>query len=489
MYVITRYAPSPTGMPHLGGSRTALYNFLLAKHNGGKFLLRIEDTDRRRSTKEAEKAIIESLEWLGIRHDGEIVYQSTRTEIYQNHVADMLKRGTAFKCYESIESLQSRRNSGQSKREKAKDSNLSDSERQELQTQADELLAAFRSPWRDGGNPPSTDTPYTIRLRAPDKGSVAINDIIHGEITVRAKEIDDIVLLRADQTPTYLLAVVVDEVEMGITHIVRGDDHLLNTVRQSVIYEGLGWKIPQVGHLPLIHGTDGKKLSKRDAATNVLDYRTQGFLPEAMISYLTRLGWSYGNQEIFTMEKAITHFSLDSVHKSPARLDLDKLESVNEYFIRSCETNSLFQRVKPFLLEKCSLTARKEQLVKTALPVLKERASTLPKLSEMSSFLLVDRPIELNKKARKTVQRCGLERLSVISDSLTRLEDWNEISLQECLNFLCSSLNLTLGEVGSPIRASVTGGLPAPDLVHVLYWIGKNEVLLRIQDQLDIMQD
>lgn len=489
MDVITRYAPSPTGMPHLGGSRTALYNFLYAKHHGGEFRLRIEDTDRKRSSKEAEQAIIESLDWLGLKHDKSIVYQSTRTKIYQIHVEQMLKRGTAFKCYETIENLQKRREEGLEKRERSKQANLSDDERQELQEQADKLLAPFRSPWRDGDRLQPGNAPYTVRLRAPDEGTVQIDDTVHGTISVNAKEIDDIVLLRADRTPTYLLAVVVDEEEMDITHIIRGDDHLLNSVRQSVIYKGLGWKIPSITHLPLIHGSDGRKLSKREAATNVLDYRDRGYLPEALVSYLTRLGWSHGNQEIFSLEEAISLFDLGGIHKSPARLDLDKLDSVNAHFIRSSETERLFERVTPYIQQKVSLNAVKEQRIISALPLIKDRASTLPQLAEALSFLIVDRPIELNKKARKTIQKAGTNRLKLIEEHLSKIEDWNENSIQEGLNFLCSSQDLTLGEIGSPVRAAVTGGLPAPDLARVLNWIGRDEILLRIRDQLGTMED
>lgn len=489
MDVITRYAPSPTGMPHLGGSRTALFNFLFAKHHGGKFLLRIEDTDRKRSTKEAEKAIIESLQWLGIKHDDAIIYQSSRTELYQSHVANMIERGTAFKCYESIETLQSRRNEGLAKRDRSRDSTLSDDERQKLRDQANKLLAPYRSPWRNNERSPPKDTPYSIRLRAPDKGSVAINDTVHGSVSIDADEIDDLVLLRADQTPTYLLAVVVDELAMGITHIIRGDDHLLNTVRQSVIYQALEQKIPSVTHLPLIHSSDGRKLSKRDAATNVLDYRDRGYLPDAIVSYLTRLGWSHGNQEIFTLDEAISLFDLSAIHKSSARLDLDKLDSVNAHFLKSYPTEKLLELVKPYIRQNFELNSDFEQRVFSALPVVKERASTLPQLADVLSFLLIKRPIELNKKARKTIQKAGRVRLSMIKECLVEIKEWNDNSIKHALNSLCSSQNLTLGEIGSPIRAAVTGGLPAPDLNLVLNWIGKEEVLLRIQDQLSTIQN
>ena len=489
MNVVTRYAPSPTGMPHLGGTRTALYNYLFAKRHGGKFFLRIEDTDRKRSTKEAENAIIESLSWLGINHDDSILYQSTRTELYQQQVAEMLRRGTAFKCYETLENLQNRRNEGLAKRDRSKDTNLSDDERAQLRVEADKLLSPYRSPWRDSDRTQPPNTPYTVRVRAPDEGTIEINDTVHGTVSVNAKEVDDLILLRANQTPTYLLAVVVDEVDMGITHIIRGDDHLLNTARQSVIYDGLGWNLPSVTHLPLIHGPDGRKLSKRDNATNVLDYRERGYLAEALVSYLTRLGWSHGNQEIFSMEEAVSLFDIAGVHKSPARLDLDKLDSVNAHFLRSTETSELMELVKPYILPKVSLDEVKEQRVYSALPVVKERASTLPQLAEALSFLLLDRPIELNKKAQKTVQKAGVERLSIIHEKLSKIADWSENSVQEGLNFLCSSQNLTIGEVGSPIRATVTGGLPAPDLSLVLNWLGREEVLLRIQDQLSTLRN
>ncbi|MEL6258019.1 MAG: glutamate--tRNA ligase, partial [Pseudomonadota bacterium] len=334
MSVVTRFAPSPTGMLHIGGARTALFNLLFAQRFGGVYRLRIEDTDRARSTDAAIEAIHDGLTWLGLGSQGDVVLQSRNADQHVACAHDMLARGTAFKCYETPEALQARRDDGEAKRQAAKADGLSDQERASLRAEADALLAPFRSPWRDGGAPPSPDAPFTVRLRAPDTGDLVLEDAVQGRITLQSWEIDDLILLRADGTPTYMLAVVVDDHDMGVTHVIRGDDHLRNAFRQVPIYEGLGWTPPTFAHVALIHGADGAKLSKRHGATSVSEYRDQGYLPEAVTNYLARLGWSHGDMELFTLDEAAQVFDLSGVTKSPARLDLEKLNSVNAHYLK-----------------------------------------------------------------------------------------------------------------------------------------------------------
>ncbi|HBN94575.1 MAG TPA: glutamate--tRNA ligase, partial [Hyphomonas sp.] len=320
MSVITRFAPSPTGMLHIGGARTALFNYLFAKRHNGKFLLRIEDTDRARSSDEATAAILEGMEWLGLTPDAPPVMQFDQAARHTEIALDMIARGTAFRCYATPEELQARRDLGEEKRQAAKADGVSEDAKAALLAEANELLAPYRSPWRDGAPAPSEDAPYTVRLRAPDGGDRILEDGVQGRVTIQASELDDMILLRADGTPTYMLAVVVDDHDMGVTHVIRGDDHLRNAFRQIPIYEAMGWDIPKFAHVSLIHGPDGAKLSKRHGALSTLAYREMGYLPEAMKAYLLRLGWSHGDQEIFTEAEATALFDVEGINKAPARL-------------------------------------------------------------------------------------------------------------------------------------------------------------------------
>ena len=482
MTTITRFAPSPTGMLHIGGARTALFNYLFARRNNGKFLLRIEDTDKARSTQDAVDAILDGMAWLGLEPDEPPLFQSRQAARHVECAEAMVDAGKAFRCYVTPEELQARREEGEQARKAAKADGLSDEDKQALQKKAKDLLAPFRSPYRDGGKPPSPNAPYTIRLRAPDEGRIGVQDEVQGEVSVAAHEIDDLILLRTDGSPTYMLAVVVDDHDMGVTHIVRGDDHLRNTFRQIPIYEAMGWDVPVFAHVPMIHGDDGAKLSKRHGALSTTAYRDMGYLPEAMTAYLLRLGWSHGNQEIFTLDEASQVFSLEAINKAPARLDLAKLNDVNAYFIRACDEARLLDLLLPWLEEAKGSALSGETLdrVRQALPALKDRGATLPELAEAFRFLWTSNRDNLNKKARKALSGDKLERLSDLRQTIANVAEWRDTALQQALESYCSAHDLSFGQVGPPIRAALTGGLPAPELAPVMVWLGRDETLARI---------
>jgi len=480
MSVITRFAPSPTGMLHIGGARTALFNYLLAKRHGGEFLLRVEDTDKKRSTEEASQAILEGMAWLGLTPDRPPVFQSQNADRHVSCARQMIQSGRAFKCYATPEELQARRDAGEAKRAAAKQDGLTEKARAHLLEDADTLLAPYRSPWRDGGAPPTSDAPYTVRLRAPDGKDMTVEDLVQGHVTLQTREIDDLILLRADGTPTYMLAVVVDDHDMGVTHVVRGDDHFRNTFRQLPIYWAMDWPVPTFAHVPMIHGSDGAKLSKRHGALSTLAYRDMGYLAEAMVSYLVRLGWSHGDQEMFTMEEAVAAFDLDGINKAPGRLDLEKLGDVNAHFLRLIDETRLLDLLLP---EIRKLTVASEILIERlqhALPTLKERGQTLPELAESCRFLWDSNADNLNKKARKALREDGLKRLSDLREALDQSESWTIEALQGVLDSYCAAHTLSMGQVGPPVRAALTGGLPAPDLAPVMYWLGRDEVMGRI---------
>ncbi len=484
MRVVTRFAPSPTGMLHIGGARTALFNYLFARKSGGLFLLRIEDTDHERSTPEATAAILDAMSWLGLNPDRPPVMQSAQAARHAAVAHEMVERGTAFRCYVTAEELQARRDLGEEKRLAARQEGLSEAERGAFLAEADTLLAPFRSPWRDGGAPPSPDAPYTVRLRAPVGGDRVIEDGVQGTVKVQASEIDDLVLLRGDNTPTYMLAVVVDDHDMGVTHVIRGDDHLRNTFRQIPIYEAMGWDVPSFSHLPMIHGNDGAKLSKRHGALSTTVYRDLGYLPEGLKAYLLRLGWSHGDQEIFTEDEAIRLFELSGINKAPARLDLEKLGTVNAHFIRAAGDDRLFQLLLPFLESAVPLDGQVRGRVRRALPSLKDRGSTLVELAEAFRFLRVSRPLELAKNARKALSDDGVVRLRGLYTELRALGDWSPASISEAITTYCTATGLSMGQIGPPLRAALTGGLPAPDLAPVMDWLGREEALGRIKDQI-----
>jgi len=480
MTVVTRFAPSPTGMLHIGSARTALFNYLLAKRHGGKFLLRIEDTDKKRSTDEATEAILDGMSWLGLTPDDAPTFQSQNADRHAACAHEMIETGHAFRCYATPEELQARRDEGEAKRAAAKDETLSEAERDRLRAQADALLAPYRSPWRDGGDPPSPDAPFTVRLRAPDQDHMTVQDHVQGEVTLKTTEIDDLILLRADGTPTYMLAVVVDDHDVGVTHVVRGDDHFRNTFRQMPIYWAMGWDVPEFAHVPMIHGADGAKLSKRHGALSTIAYKDMGYLPEAMNSYLVRLGWSHGDQEVFTMTEAIDAFALSDINKAPGRLDLEKLGDVNAHFIRSIDESRLLDLLSPEIEKLTPLTPTLTERLQQALSSLKERGQTLPQLADSCRFLWDSNAGNLNKKARKALRDDGIKRLSDIREALDQLDSWTIEALQNVLESYCAAHTLSMGQVGPPLRAALTGGLPAPDLAPVMHWLGREEVLARL---------
>lgn len=484
MSVVTRFAPSPTGMLHIGGARTALFNYLFARRHGGKFLLRIEDTDKQRSTDEATQVILDGMTWLDLLPDTPPVFQSANADRHAECAQQMIETGSAFKCYTTPEELRARREAGWAKREEANQDGLSEAAREALIAEANELLAPFRSPWRDGGTPPSPDAPYTVRLRAPDRETISVSDHVQGEVTIKTHEIDDLILLRTDGTPTYMLAVVVDDHDMGVTHVIRGDDHFRNTFRQLPIYWGMGWDVPEFAHVPMVHGSDGAKLAKRHGALSTLAYRDMGYLPEAMKSYLVRLGWSHGDQEVFTMDEAASVFDLGGINKAPGRLDLEKLGDVNAHFMRTIEEDRLMALLKPFIAALAPLTDTLTERLQHALPTLKERGQTLPELAESCRFLWDGNAENLNKKARKALSVDGINRLSDLREALDEADSWTIEALQTALDDFCAAHNLSMGQVGPPLRAALTGGLPAPDLAPVLFWLGRSEVLARIEEHL-----
>jgi glutamyl-tRNA synthetase len=458
--VITRFAPSPTGFLHIGGARTALFNALLAKRHGGQFKLRIEDTDRKRSTDQAVQAILDGLSWLGLEWDGEPVSQFARADRHREVVDQLISAGAAFRCY------------------------LTPDETEALRDEAFKQGRALRSPWRDRESSQApAGASYTIRFKAPDS-DVVVQDAVQGEVKWAAKEFDDLILLRADGAPTYNLAVVVDDHDMGITHVVRGDDHLVNAARQSQIYDALGWDKPIFAHIPLIHGPDGKKLSKRHGALGVEAYRDMGYLPEGLRNYLLRLGWSHGDKELFDDAEMVELFSLEGLGKAPARLDFDKMDHVNAWHMGRADDGKLTAIVFDRLSAREDL--RQDDAAKVwvhkAMGVLKERASTLAQLEDQVYFLIQPHPIEMTGKAAKALKDDARERLARLRTLLAETTDWSEAALGAVLQSFAEAEDVGFGKVGQPLRAALTGGAPAPDMSFVLATLGQDEVLSRLDD-------
>lgn len=457
----TRFAPSPTGFLHIGGARTALFNYFFTQHMGGEFLLRIEDTDKARSTAEATQAIIDGLDWLGVKYDGDIVYQSQNAPAHIKTAQALLAAGKAYKCYATTEELET------------------------LREAARETGRAFRSPYRDTKD--ALDRPYTIRFKVPD-GQTQINDHVQGEITWDNATFDDLVLLRADGSPTYMLAVVVDDHDMGITHVIRGDDHLINAGRQSQIYAAMGWDIPEWAHVPLIHGPDGKKLSKRHGALGVEAYRDLGYIASGLRNYLIKLGWAYGDTELFFNDAEIAKvFTLNGINSAPARLDFDKMDFINGQHIDQASGTQLLESAKAFLHEinDGPLSVVQSDRVLAAMDTLKPRSKTLKDLAQQAKYLLLKRPILIEGKAAKPLRKDGvIALLQALTLALNPLEDtaWNADNLQQFLEKFVSDNDIGFGKIGQPVRAALTGGAPSPDLSQVLALLGKDECLARLSD-------
>jgi glutamyl-tRNA synthetase len=457
--VVTRFAPSPTGYLHIGGARTALFNWLFARHHGGKYLLRIEDTDKARSTQPAIDAILDGLQWLGIAGDEPPYFQSHFEKRHSEVAHQLLERGAAYRCYLSAEELQARRETAQAERR------------------------PFRidSEWRDCTDAPSPDAPFVIRLKAPREGETIIEDLVQGRVAVANAELDDFVILRSDGTPTYMLAVVVDDHDMGITHVIRGDDHLNNAFRQLAIIRSMGWPEPTYAHVPLIHGQDGAKLSKRHGALGVDTYRDDlGILPEALFNYLLRLGWGHGDEEIISREQAIQWFDVDHVGKSPSRFDLKKLENLNGHYIRLADDSRLADLVLPRL----GAGADRELLVR-AMPELKARAHDLNQLAEGAQFLFASRPLEVDEGAAALLTGDARKLLATAHERLSRLDEWSHDGLEKAVREVAEVQAVKLGKLAQPLRAALTGRTTSPGIFDVLALLGPDESLARIADQVE----
>jgi len=458
--VVTRFAPSPTGYLHIGGARTALFNWLFARHHGGKFLLRIEDTDRARSTKEAIDAILDGMRWLGLDWDGHEYYQSQFWARHAEVAHRLLERGAAYRCYMTQEELAA-------EREKAK---------------AERRPFRINSPWRDADQSPREGVDSVIRLKAPREGETIIDDQVQGRVIVQNAEIDDFILLRSDGTPTYMLAVVVDDHDMGVTHVIRGDDHLNNAFRQLEIIRAMGWPEPIYAHVPLIHGPDGAKLSKRHGAMGVDAYRDElGLLPEALVNYLLRLGWGHGDDEIISREQAIEWFDLDHVGKSPSRFDFKKLENLNGHYIREADDSRLADLAAPKLR---IADEQKSQLAK-AMPELKPRANTLNQLADGAGFLFAQRPLNFDESATALLTPEARQLLRSAHAALGALAQWDMPSLEAAIREVAEGSGVKLGKLAQPLRAALTGRTTSPGIFDVLALLGREESLARIADQME----
>lgn len=479
MTVVTRFAPSPTGYLHIGGARTALFCWLYARAKGGKFLLRIEDTDKERSTQAAIDAILDGLNWLGLGGDEPPVLQSARAARHAEVAHELVKRGAAYHCPVTAEELQARRDEAETlQKKKAAEVSLSAAE----QSRMEDLLKPFRSPWRDPARPLPPNAATVVRLRMPDHGDLTVTDHVQGTVSRAYADLDDLILLRSDGTPTYMLAVVVDDHDMGVTHVIRGDDHFLNTFRQLPIYLGMEWRTPDYTHVPLIHGPDGKKLSKRHGATAVDEYRdVLGYLPEGMKNYLLRLGWSHGDDEIIPEDKAIEWFGLDALNKAPARLDFAKLDSVNKHYMALADDERLFGlwSGRP---EADALSDVERERIRAATGALKARAANLVQFSDQVRFLTNLRPIALEGKSVALLTDESRSRLSSLLEALQRVNDWSEPAIKAALTHYCDQNGISMGKIGPVLRAVLTGGAPAPDIALVLALLGRNEAFARMSD-------
>jgi glutamyl-tRNA synthetase len=462
--VVTRFAPSPTGFLHIGGARTALFNWLFARHHGGKFLLRIEDTDRARSTEEAIAAIFDGLNWLGLSGDEEPVFQFARAARHAEVAHQMLAQGDAYRCYATAEEL---------------------TELREQQRAAKQPMR-YDGRWRDRDPSEAPEgAPHVIRMKAPREGETVIEDAVQGRVVVQNSELDDMILLRSDGTPTYMLAVVVDDNDMGVTHVIRGDDHLNNAFRQLCIIRAMGWREPVYAHIPLIHGADGAKLSKRHGALGVDAYRDDmGMLSEAVSNYLLRLGWGHGDEETISRERAVELFDLAGVGRSPSRFDLKKLESLNAYYIREADDDRLSALVAPRIaaLVGRELTQADGVLLAAAMPSLKPRAKTLNELADGALFLFKNRPLDFDEKALALLDADAQNLLGTTIDALTGVQPWTLEGIEEQIRRVAEDAGLGLGKVAQPLRAALTGRTTSPGIFDVLFLLGKDETLSRLSD-------
>ncbi|UWQ60170.1 glutamate--tRNA ligase [Leisingera caerulea] len=459
--VVTRFAPSPTGFLHIGGARTALFNWLYARGRGGKFLLRIEDTDRERSTPEATAAILQGMAWLGLDHDGEVISQFARADRHAEVAQQLLSEGKAYKCFATQEEIAAFRD----------------------QAKAEGKSTLYRSPWRDADEATHPDAPYVIRIKAPQSGVTVIKDEVQGDVTIRNDQLDDMILLRSDGTPVYMLAVVVDDHDMGVTHVIRGDDHLNNAARQMMIYEAMGWDVPVWAHIPLIHGPDGKKLSKRHGALGAQEYQAMGYPAAGMRNYLARLGWSHGDDEFFTDSQAKEWFNFDGIGKSPARFDTKKLENLCGQHIAVSDDAALRQEICDHLAAagKPALTDAQSQGLEAAMYCLKDRARTFPELLEKAHFILASRPLERDAKAEKALSSVSDGILEELTPQLQNAS-WVRDDLEALLNAFAEAHDTKFGKLAGPLRAALAGRAVTPSVFDMMLILGRDETIARLKD-------
>ena len=459
--VVTRFAPSPTGDLHIGGARTALFNWLFTRRHKGKFLLRIEDTDVERSSKEASASIINGLNWLGLDWDEEPISQRSRIGRHKHIVNKLLEQGKAYKCFSSQKDIDEYR-------ENAKKKGIS---------------TIFNSPWRDKAAKDHPNSLYSVRLKTPNEGTLTINDKIQGKIIWKNSELDDMVLLRSDGTPTYMLAVVVDDHDMGITHVIRGDDHLSNAARQILLYSALDWRLPYFAHIPLIHGEDGQKLSKRHGAQNITEYAKMGYLPEGIINYLCRLGWSHGNEEIFSREQAIQWFNLEKIGKGPSRLDFKKLEFVNRRHMNIVSADTITFYFEEYLkrINETPLSISQKEIFQNSLIFLQPKSKNLAELYEQITFLKSERPIKINDSNLLSLIIANKKTLEDLASHLQSVI-WNRDELEKCLVKFSNDYKISFGELAKPIKGALTGKLKSPSIIDMMSVLGRNETVARFTD-------
>lgn len=463
--IVTRFAPSPTGYLHIGGARTALFNWLYARGHGGRFLLRIEDTDRERSTPEATAAILKGLTWLGLDWDGDVISQFARKDRHGEVAHEMLARGTAYKCFSTQEEIAAFREA-----EKAKGVSY----------------PVFLSPWRDADPATWPDAPYVIRMKAPRAGETVIDDKVQGAVTIRNETLDDMIVLRSDGTPTYMLAVVVDDHDMGVTHVIRGDDHLNNAARQQMVYDAMGWDVPVWAHIPLIHGPDGKKLSKRHGAVGLEEYQAMGYPASAMRNYLARLGWAHGDDEFFTDAQAQAWFDLPGIGRSPARLDFKKLENLSGQHIGAMADADLMPEILAYraAADLPDLSQAQKDGLLRALPTVKERAKTFPDLLEKAHFILTERPIALDPKAEQALDPVSRRILSELTPQLQNAS-WERDKLEAVIADTAGTHGIGLGKIAGPLRAALAGRTVTPSVFDMMLVLGREETLARLTDAAD----
>lgn len=459
--IVTRFAPSPTGYLHIGGGRTALFNWLYARGRGGKFLLRIEDTDRERSTPEATAAILRGLTWLGLDWDGDVVSQFDRKDRHAEVAHQMLERGTAYKCFSTTEEIAAFR----------------------AEAEARGSYALFLSPWRDADPATYPDLPYVIRMRAPKTGETVVNDLVQGRVVIKNDSLDDMICLRSDGTPTYMLAVVVDDHDMQVSHVIRGDDHLNNAARQQMIYAAMDWDVPIWAHIPLIHGPDGKKLSKRHGATGVEDYQIMGYPASGMRNYLTRLGWAKGDAEIFSTKEALEMFDLDGIGRAPARLDFKKLENTCGHHMGMMQDAELMVELAAYLVaaKLPALSPEQAALLSRALYCVKDRAKTFPELLEKAHFALTARPIVPDEAAAKSLDSVSLGILKSLTLQL-QTANWTKADLEPMLNAAAAENGIGFGKLAAPLRAALAGRAATPSVFDMMLVLGRDEVVARLRD-------